>query len=408
MSDCVQLLPLFAIRTIDLEPRTASEFATAIFHQNLLSKLSIQATNHLTNIFGSQIPEWVDCIPRRQHFSSRDYYPQNFHTIISPGGHIIDSYLFDGIILKKDFTASEHALRMRDARIVLTREKLYFTKQDQNHVGAVYHITTPQDLARFNEHEQDPFPHLVSNLRKLNANILVTEKGISDHLLGKLEQCGIFVVRRAKIKQMIDIAKATGATLLTCTKDVSPRDVGVSPLVYTERIRGDWRVFIASSAVKASSFVIRCSNYEVGNEVRRNIKSALRTTLGSLFEGAFLPGAGSWQALAVNLCNHNENIPLAARDAAAFGFSTILQVLGGNLGGDPIDLSLTLIAQNSEQADSYSGFHFKSKIIKSIAEIGIYDGLRAVQLAIDHARQFVCEVMNVDRVFHYEKKPHRD
>ncbi|HMF30322.1 MAG TPA: TCP-1/cpn60 chaperonin family protein [Candidatus Lokiarchaeia archaeon] len=405
---CIAQMLSYATSFADLDTRVSATFAENILRQNLQAKLSPPAADHLTGLLIARIPEWVAQVPDRQLYSSFDFRPRNFHTAIAPGGHITDSYVFNGIILKKDVATSERVMLLQDARIVLTREKLYTEKPTQEQISAEYQISSPNALTEFKEHEQVVAPHLPEKLAAVGANVLITEKGISDRMRGLLEQHGIIVVRRAKLKQMVNLAKATGASLLNRTEDVSASDVGVSPAIHVEKVRGDWRAFIETAPAAAASLVIRCSSYEVGAEVRRVVKSALRATIGSLNGGKFLPGAGGWLALAVNLCNHAESAPQQARDAAAFGFFSVLQALVTNAGADPLDIPLEMVARNQEQASSYAGFSFPTRQIGSITEIGVYDALRAVQLAIDHARQFVSALLNVDQIFHFDKKPHRD
>jgi chaperonin GroEL (HSP60 family) len=408
LQECVRNLASCAVDFSVSKREVPQAFAERVLRQNLGAKLSAPAAEQIVGLLGSNLLEWLSHVPNRPSFSSIDYRPRNFHAAIAPGGYIRDSYLFSGIVLKKDFASPNHPSRMKGARIVLTREKLYTDKPGQDHLGAEYQISTPIQLQEFKHRELVVAPTLPSVLGALGVNVLITEKGISDAMLGLLDKEGILVVRRAKLKQMVKLAKALGVPLAAKTAEVTAEDVGVSPNVTCEKVRGDWRVFVETDPAEACTLVIRCSSYEVGAEVRRVVKSALRATLESLHGGVFLPGAGGWMALAVNFCNHAECGLQQARDAAAFGFFSLLQALAANAGADPIDVPLEVVARNRGHEGSYAGIHFPTGKVAPLGEIGVYDSLRAVRLAIEHARQFVSSLLNVDQIFHYDKKPLRD
>jgi chaperonin GroEL (HSP60 family) len=374
--------------------------------QNLSARLSPSAAEKIAHLLAPRVLQWLPLMPQRVLSSSREFLPQVLQTVISPGGQIVDSYLFNGVVLKKEVENAEKQIDLQAAKLLLTQEKLYVEKPDKTSVE--YVIKNPADIGKFRAREQIFQPDLPDKLQALGVTILVTEKGIKEPLIEKLGANHIRVIRRAKLKQMTRISKATGARILGVTRDASETDVISSSRVYSEKVRGDWRVFVGLPKTPACALIIRCSDYDVGLEVRRVVKSALRATLCSLHTGKVLPGAGTWQALACNLCREVPGVSHISQDAAQYGFRSLLETLVTNVGCDPIDVGSELVGKNIPKKFPYWGINATSREVTLIEEINVYDSLRGISLAIEHARQFVEQMLLVDEVFYIDRKPHKD
>ncbi len=373
--------------------------------QNLSAKLSPRAANKIAQLLAPRVLQWVNLMPQGLIFSSSEILPQVFQTVISPGGQIADSYLFNGVVLKKEVEAADKQIDLAMVKLLLTQEKLYTEKPDK--LSVEYLIKDPADIAKFRAREQIFQPDLPDKLHALGVTLLVTEKGVNNLLIGKLDSRKILVIRRAKLKNMTRLSKATGAPILGITGDASIKDLIESPRVHSEKIRGDWRIFIELPGTNSCALIIRCSDYEVGLEVRRVVKSALRATLSNLHAYKILPGAGAWQALACNFCEKIPRVSDFAQAAARHGFRTLLETLATNVGCDPIDVSSVLIGKNKPTAKKYWGIRAMGRDIAPIHEIKVYDSSRGVLLAIEHARQFVEQMLHVDEVFYIDRKPQK-
>ncbi len=373
--------------------------------QNLAAKLSPRAAGKIARLLVPWVLQWINLMPQRLLFSSREILPQVFQTVISPGGQIGDSYLFNGVVLKKEVEVADKQIDLAGAKLLLTQEKLYTEKPDNLNVE--YQIKDPADLAKFRAREQIFQPDLPDKLHSLGVTVLITEKGIKEPLIEKLGTRDILVIRRAKLKQMTRLSKVTGAHILGITGDAAITDVIESPRVHSEKIRGDWRVFIDLPRTNACALIIRCSDYEVGLEVRHVVKSALRATLSNLHDGKILPGAGAWQALACNFCEKIPRVSDVAQETARHGFRVLLETLATNVGCDPVDVSSVLIGKNKPDLKKLWGIWAKMRDIAPIHDINIYDSSRGVLLAIEHARQFVEQILQVDEVFYIDRKPQK-
>ncbi len=84
-----------------------------------------------------------------------------------------------------------------------------------------------------------------------------------------------------------------------------------------------------------------------------------------------------------------------------------METLATNVGCDPIDVSSVLIGKNKPPVKKHWGIRAMGRDIAPIHEIKIYDSSRGVLLAIEHARQFVEQMLHVDEVFYIDRKPQK-
>ena len=136
--------------------------------------------------------------------------------------------LIEGIVLSKERLSQEMPQRIQNAKIVLLDTPLE-VKNLGNETRIS--ITSPEQLQSFINREEEEIKKMIEQLRKVNANVVICQKGIDDIAQFYLSKLGIYAIRRVEKSDMQKLAKATGGKIITSLKELTERELGFANLV---------------------------------------------------------------------------------------------------------------------------------------------------------------------------------
>merc|ERR1711981_1533437 len=134
-----------------------------------------------------------------------------------------------------------------------------------------------EDFSKILEMEESYIKKICDDILKFSPDLIITEKGVSDLAQHFLNKAGISVIRRLRKSDNLRVARATGATIVNRTEEISEADIGTGAGLFEVRKIGDeYFTFIEDCKdPKACTILLRGASKDILNEVERNLQGAL-------------------------------------------------------------------------------------------------------------------------------------
>ncbi|NMJ87121.1 MAG: thermosome subunit, partial [Thaumarchaeota archaeon] len=152
------------------------------------------------------------------------------------GGSIQDTAMIKGIVLDKEIVHGGMPKRVEKGRIALINAALEVEKTE---ISAEIRITDPEEMKSFLDEENRMLKSMVEKIVDSGAKVLLCQKGIDDVAQHYLAKAGIVAIRRVKESDMVKLAKATNARVVTNLDDLSAEDLGAADLIEERKIETD-------------------------------------------------------------------------------------------------------------------------------------------------------------------------
>jgi len=315
------------------------------------------------------------------------------------GSSINGTSLIKGIVLDKEIVHSGMPTKIEKAKIALINTALEVEKTE---MSAEIRISDPTQMQMFIEEEQRMLKSMVDKIHEVGANVLLCQKGLDDIAQHYLAKNGILTVRRIKESDMIKLAKATGATVITNLDDLSEKDLGSCDLVQQKKVEADKWVFIEGCRnPQAVTLLIRGASQRVVDEVDRSVHDALMVVKDVIEKPLIVAGGGSPEAfLASNLKEFAASFD-GREQLAIIKYAEALEVIpltiAENAGMDPIDTMATLRAKQSA-GHKWTGINAKSQKIGDMNTLNIVEPLVVKEQIILSSTEAACMILRIDDV----------
>ena len=136
------------------------------------------------------------------------------------GGKVEDTELIEGMVIDKERGNPNMPKSVKNAKILLLNAALEFKKTE---VNAKINISTPGQAQAFLDEDEQMVHTMADKIIRSGANVLFCQKGIDDVAQHYLTKAGILAVRRVKKSDSENLARATGAKLVTSIDAISPK-----------------------------------------------------------------------------------------------------------------------------------------------------------------------------------------
>lgn len=326
------------------------------------------------------------------------------------GGLLKDSELIKGVVIDKEVVHSGMPKKVENAKIALVDAALEIKETETD---AEISINDPSQLQAFIEKEESMLKDMVEKVKKSGATVLFTQKGIDDLAQHFLAKAGILAVRRIKKSDMDQLARATGASIITRLDDLSKEDLGYAKIVQEKKIANEAMVFVEGCKnPKAVTLFLRGGSEHIIDEIERAVNDAIGTISAAIKDGRIVTGGGSVEMeLSVQLRDYAKKIggrEQLAIEAFADALEIFPRTLAETAGMDPIDSLVELRARHSDsKADSkYLGVNvFKSKITDMRKE-QVIEPLKVKYQAINSASEVAEMILRIDDIIAGSSKGH--
>eukprot|EP00940_MAST-03C_sp_MAST-3C-sp2_P001509 g1509.t1 len=319
-----------------------------------------------------------------------------------PGGDLKDCRVLNGVMINKDVTHHKMKRKITNPRVLLLDCPLEYKKPE---TSANVELTEDTDFEALLKEEEDAIKQMCADIISFKPDIVFTEKGLSDLAQYYFVKNGITAIRRLRKTDNNRIARATGATIVHRTDEISESDIGTKcGLFEVRKIGDDYFTFLEECKdPKACTIVLRGASKDVLMEVERNLQDAMRVAKNLMISPKVVPGGGATEmAIARELEDHSSNIAGVHRMpflAVAKALEVIPRTLLENCGADVVRQITALRAKHASKGDNRNlGVDGVSGKICLMNEVGIWDSFEVKIQTIKTAIESSCMLLRIDDI----------
>jgi thermosome len=315
------------------------------------------------------------------------------------GAGVEDTELVEGVILDKERVNTGMPRMVEKAKIALIDSALEIKNTE---IDAKIQITDPDQMQAFIDQEEKMLKKMVDKIANTGATVVFCQKGIDDIAQHFLAKQGIFAARRVKKSDMEQLARATGARIVTNLDDISSNDLGFAGVVEEKKVGDEEMTYVRKCKnPKSVTILIRGGTEHVVDEVKRALEDAVGDLAVSLKEGKVIAGGGASEIeLARKLRAFGESLSgreQLAVQAFADAIEIIPRTLAENAGLDPIDM-LTELKSAHDKGKIHTGLDvFTGKVIDSW-KAGVIEPLKIKTQATKSASEVAIMILRIDDV----------
>ncbi|CAL6080458.1 TCP-1_chaperonin subunit gamma [Hexamita inflata] len=320
-----------------------------------------------------------------------------------PGGSVEDCQIVQGIIMNKDIIHPEMPKYIKNPRIVILDCPLEYKK-----VNSMLNVELQngQDLQDLLKVEEDFTRNCFDKIMQFKPDIVLTEKGVSDHAAQLFAKANVACFRRCKKADQIRLGAACGARIVNRLDDLHAEDVGTHAGVYELRKYGDeFFSFIheCDETSGACTILLRGASKDSLLEVERNLQDALNVCRNLLLEPKCVVGGGAFEMeLSYQLELKSQKfvgVEQIIYRAIAAALEVIPRTLLQNCGGNVIR-NITELRAKHAQGLHQTGVNGETGTLVDCKDVyPIWDLYTTKLSCVKTALEQACMVLRIDDLF---------
>ena len=308
----------------------------------------------------------------------------NIHILNADGVHATDTHLVDGVAIFSKRADEDMPRRLVDARIALVDDvepKELGTKMGTLNIGPKlkFEINSSEKLQEFSDAKKRPLYDIIDRMKRLNVNVVLCKKGLTDEVVYEFAKRGIFAVKIASDEEVDVVGRATGARLIPHAERLTEDDLGHAGVV-EERGEKDKEIIYFEQCKNTDTVSIVTSGRSDTSNMGDTIVGALHVLKDVMEDGGVVPGGG---AIEVELAGKiREYAPTVsgkehlAIQAFADALESIPTAIAQNAGLDALDLLIMLRAEH-KAGHSNAGIDVRGEgVIEDITTRGVIDPVK--------------------------------
>jgi len=319
-----------------------------------------------------------------------------------PGGEFSDCAVLNGVMVNKDVTHPAMKRRIENPKVLLLDCTLEYKKGES---ATMAEVTREEDWEALLKEEEEEIQRMCNNIIQSGANVVFTEKGVSDLAQHYLLKKGISVIRRIRKTDNNRIARVTGATIVNRTDEINPGDIGTDAALFKiEKIGDEYYCYLTECKdPKACTILMRGASKDVLNELERNLLDALNVARNVMLEHRLLPGGGATEmevAARLNAsANEVEGLKQWAFKAVAAALEVIPRTLAQNCGADVVRTITALRACHAETGKGHNmGIDGQTGKVVDVASAAIWDTFAVKQQVLKTSIEAAAMLLRIDEV----------
>jgi chaperonin GroEL (HSP60 family) len=263
-------------------------------------------------------------------------------------GNTSDIQLIKGVILDKTIDNSVMSRSISDAKILLINEDL---ERKRTKAEAEIQINSPDQIKSYFDKESSAIRLKVQNIIKSGANVVISQRGISNLAQYYLANAGIISVRRVKENDVLWIEKATGARTINDLDNITRHDIGCAGIVSEKIVGEDKMIFIEECKnPKSVTLLLRANSKRLLDEYHRSVLDAISVLSDFIEKPTVVAGGGSVEAIIASTIRSNADLDGSRKQIVLRKFADALEeiplTIARNAGMNEID---TLIKLRTKQ-----------------------------------------------------------
>jgi len=326
-----------------------------------------------------------------------------------PGGTIEDSRVLRGVMFNKDVTHPKMKRKIVNPRVLLLDCNLEYKKgESQTNIE----IMKEEDFSKVLEQEEAYIKKICDDIIAFKPDLVITEKGVSDLAQHYFNKAGITAIRRLRKSDNCRVARATGATIVNRTDEISEEDIGTKcGLFEVKKIGDEYFTFLEECTdPKACTILLRGASKDILNEVERNLQDALNVARNLYMEPALVPGGGATEMeVAYTLTQMAKSLNGVIQwpyKAVASALEVIPRTLAQNCGANTIRALTALRAKHAAEGEKNVnwGINGETGELTDMKELGIWEPLSVKLQVYKTAVETAILLLRIDDIVSGSKK----
>merc|ERR1719192_1918994 len=324
-----------------------------------------------------------------------------------PGGTIEESKVLDGVMFNKDVTHPKMKRRIENPKILLLDCNLEYKKgESQTNIE----IVNEADFSKILELEEANIKKICDEIMMHKPDLIITEKGVSDLAQHFLMKAGITVIRRLRKTDNLRVARATGATIVNRTEEISEADIGLGAGLFEVRKIGDeYFTFIENCKdPKACTILLRGASKDILNEVERNLQDALHVARNIHLNPQLVYGGGAVEMELSHLLMEKGKSMSGVLQwpyrALAAALEVVPRTLANNCGANPIRTLTQLKAKHATPGNASWGVNGLTGKVEDMKEVGVLEPLAVKLQTYKTAIETAILLLRIDDIVSGSKK----
>merc|ERR1719414_1025570 len=324
-----------------------------------------------------------------------------------PGGTIEESRVLDGVMFNKDVTHPKMRRRIENPRVLLLDCNLEYKKgESQTNIE----IVNEADFSKILELEEAYIKKICDEIMMHKPDLIITEKGVSDLAQHFLMKAGITVIRRLRKTDNLRVARATGATIVNRTEEISEADIGLGAGLFEVRKIGDeYFTFIENCKdPKACTILLRGASKDILNEVERNLQDALHVARNIHLNPQLVYGGGAVEMEVIHLLIEKGKSMSGVLQwpyrALAAALEVVPRTLANNCGANPIRTLTQLKAKHATPGNASWGVNGLTGKVEDMKEVGVLEPLAVKLQTYKTAIETAILLLRIDDIVSGSKK----
>mmetsp|Transcript_52186 Transcript_52186/g.131123 ORF Transcript_52186/g.131123 Transcript_52186/m.131123 type:complete len:455 (+) Transcript_52186:544-1908(+) len=319
-----------------------------------------------------------------------------------PGGDFDECAVLNGVMLNKDVTHPKMRRIIKNPKVVLLDCNLEYKKgESQTNVE----VMKEEDWEALLKEEEEEIQKMCNDIINVGADLVFTEKGVSDLAQHFLMKKNISVIRRVRKTDNNRLARVTGAHIVNRTDELTADNVGtLARLFKIDKIGDEYYCYITEcDNPKACTILMRGASKDVLNEIERNLQDALNVARNVLVESKLLPGGGATEMEIAARLNEKaksiEGIKQWPYKAVAVGLEVIPRTLAQNCGADVVRTITDLRSRHALAGEGrFWGIDGNTGKVVNVEQAGIWDAYAVKQQVIKTAIEAAAMILRIDDV----------
>merc|ERR1711953_41935 len=324
-----------------------------------------------------------------------------------PGGAIEDSQVLRGVMFNKDVVHPKMKRKLENPRILLLDCNLEYKKgESQSNIE----IVNEADFSKILELEEAYIKKICDEIMMHKPDLIITEKGVSDLAQHFLMKAGITVIRRLRKTDNLRVARATGATIVNRTDEITEEDIGTGAGLFEVRKIGDeYFTFIEQCKdPKACTILLRGASKDILNEVERNLQDALHVARNIHLSPRLVYGGGAVEMevshLLIEKGKSMSGVLQWPYRALANALEVIPRTLANNCGANPIRTLTQLKAKHATEGNSSWGVNGLTGKVEDMKQVGVLEPLAVKLQTYKTAIETAILLLRIDDIVSGSKK----
>jgi chaperonin GroEL (HSP60 family) len=264
-------------------------------------------------------------------------------------------------------------------------------------------INKPEEMKMYLERESKIFKNIVDKFAIAGANVVICQYGMDELVLDYFSKAGILGVRHVKLSDLEMLAKATGAKIISTSREVTANDLGYAKLVEERKVEIEKYLFFEGCKnPKSVTIFLRGGTQNVIEEAERSIHDALFVVKDVMVKPQILVGAGAPEMeIATQLKKWAQTFTgkeQLAIKAYAEAIEVIPETLAENAGMNSIDAIIELRAKHSKPNHKAYGVNVQKRKIEDARKFNVYEPLAVKEQVISAAMEAATMLLRINDV----------